>query len=112
MLKGKLAPPAFLHRWHGDARARASEKRSVQAVTIAFAGFFDRRKTGSFKLVHRYTICYSAKCDDGEGHERAGKVAAIPGGTLRKQCPAPRFRYARPSDERVLQRRHRRTRCL
>src|SRR2546427_1436204 len=80
----------------------ASESSRCMPVAIALDSIFDRRKTRSFELVHRYTVCYSAKCDDGEGHERAGKAAAIPGGTHRKQCSASCFRYAWPSDERVL----------
>src|SRR3981081_3715669 len=72
-----------------------------------------RRQNRPFKLVRRYTVCYRAKNDDGkEAHGRTGKVAAIPGRTQRKQCPASCFRHARPSDECVLQRRDRRTRRL
>jgi len=40
---------------------------------------FHGGKNHPFELVHRYTICYRAKCDGGEeAHGRVGKVAAVP----------------------------------
>src|SRR4051794_4972392 len=111
MLKGKLASTAFFAPPARRYPCRRFRKLlGSRPATITFGGCFERCGTGSFKLVHIYTICYRAKNADGEeAHGRVGRVAAIPRRTQRKQCPAPCFRHAWSPDECVLQRRHRRT---